>query len=78
MYACKEERISSAKHRSLNIFATKCTIHSSKVKLGLEPFTQMFPETNATSASFTRTNSTQSLAGANRLGLFGWTNPALL
>ena len=36
-----------------------------KMKIGLEPSTQTVPECNATGASFSRTNSTQSLAGAN-------------
>ena len=36
------------------------------MKIGLEPSTQTVPESNATNANFTRTNSTQSLAGANR------------
>ena len=53
-----------------------------KVNIGLEPYTQTFPESNATNANFTRTNNTQSLAGANLYEmetvdflnalLFGW------
>ena len=36
------------------------------MKIGLEPSNQMVPECNATNVNFTRTNNTQSLAGANR------------
>ena len=36
------------------------------MKIGLELSTQTVPESIATNANFTRTNDTQSLAGANR------------
>ena len=35
------------------------------MKIGPEPSTQTVPESNATNATFTRTNNTQSLAGVN-------------
>ena len=41
------------------------TFTAPKMKIGPEPSTQTVPESNATNATFTRTNNTQSLAGVN-------------
>ena len=42
-------------------------IHRSKNEIELEPYTQTVPESIATNANYPRTNSTQSLTGANRI-----------
>ena len=54
---------------SVSLFQLYWQFTTPKMKIGLEPYTWMFPEssaTNTTNTNFTRTNNTQSLAHANR------------